>query len=72
MIQSCCECRHFRMWKPEPEFCTMKKVRVDPLAEGENRFILRRGLAYINWNQVREKMEINKKGRKNESSNQTT
>jgi len=48
LVPVCCDCGHFRMWKPEPEFCTVKKARVDPLKKRENCFILRRGLRFIN------------------------
>jgi len=39
----CCICKHFRMWKPEKKYCTVKKIVVDP--EGIcNDYILRKGL----------------------------
>ena len=47
LIRCCCDCRHFRMWKPEPEYCTKKKTRVDPLKESEPCFKLRKALQAI-------------------------
>ena len=29
----CCNCRHFRMNRPAPEYCTTRKERVHPLNE---------------------------------------
>jgi hypothetical protein len=46
-IRNCCICKHFRMWKPEPEYCTKKKAVVNPLAESEPCFKLRKGLQAI-------------------------
>ena len=31
MIEDCCNCKHFRMFKPMSEYCTIKKARVEPL-----------------------------------------
>ena len=44
MINDCCSCMHFRMWKPKPEYCTVKKTCVDPLKRDEPCFRLRNGL----------------------------
>ena len=33
MIEDCCNCKHFRMFKPMSEYCTIKKARVEPLLE---------------------------------------
>ncbi len=43
----CCDCKHFRMWKPEPEYCTVKKSRVDPLKTCEACWVGRKGLKDI-------------------------
>jgi len=46
--RDCCICKHFRMFKPEPEWCTVKKMRVDPLCEDEPCWELRKGLPVFN------------------------
>jgi hypothetical protein len=43
----CCECRHFRMWKPQEMYCTVKKNVVDPLKRNEPCHIKRKGLKNI-------------------------
>ena len=43
---ACCDCKHFRMWKPKESYCTVKKEVVDPLAENEPCYVLRKGLRY--------------------------
>lgn len=45
--EDCCICRHFRMWKPQPKYCTVKKEIVDPLQRGMPCFKLRKGLPVI-------------------------
>lgn len=44
IIETCCDCRHFRMWKPEPEYCTLMKTTVKPLATGCPDFVRRKNL----------------------------
>lgn len=45
--KTCCDCRHFRMWKPVKEYCTKKKAVVEPLKENEPCWILRKGLKFF-------------------------
>ena len=46
-LKHCCICRHFRMFKPEKEYCTAKKAVVNPLAENELCWELRKGLRFV-------------------------
>jgi hypothetical protein len=49
LMKTCCDCSHFRMWKPIKQFCTIKKVEVEPFSNCEN-YKLRRGLNGIKRN----------------------
>jgi hypothetical protein len=40
LAQSCCECKHFRMFKPQLEWCTSRKERVNPFGHCK-RFVMR-------------------------------
>jgi len=46
-FDTCCNCRHFRMWKPEREYCTVKKTQVNPLKKGCSDYKERKGLRII-------------------------
>lgn len=46
-VRECCICKHFRMWKPEKCYCTVKKAVVDPLKQNEPCYVLRKGLALV-------------------------
>ena len=46
----CCDCSHFRMWKPQPEWCTEKKERVNPLNCNCPMFTRRKNLKYFGIN----------------------
>lgn len=35
-LEDCCSCSHFRMFKPQPEWCTSKKERVNPFGHCKN------------------------------------
>lgn len=39
----CCMCKHFRMWKPQKMYCTVKKEVVDPESICKE-YSLRKGL----------------------------
>ena len=45
----CCDCSHFRMWKPEERYCTVEKDVVNPLAAGCDKFKRRKGLNYLDF-----------------------
>jgi hypothetical protein len=47
MKKDCCTCKRFRMWKPSPSYCTKKKEAVNPLAENEPCYVLRKGLPFL-------------------------
>ena len=40
--ENCCECKHFRMWKPQEEWCTVHKERVNPFGHCRTFEILSR------------------------------
>jgi hypothetical protein len=46
-LRHCCICRHFRMFKPSPEWCTRKKTKVPPFGI-EKCFKLRKGMSVFN------------------------
>ena len=43
----CCDCKHFRMWKPQESYCTEKKTVVNPLYCNCPMFTLRKNLRYF-------------------------
>ena len=43
----CCICRHFRMFKPIPEYCMLKKLQVYPTENTCECFMKRKGLASV-------------------------
>lgn len=45
----CCDCRHFRMWKPKERYCTVKRDIVSPLTAGCDKFKRRKGLKYLDF-----------------------
>ena len=47
-MKCCCDCKHFRMWKPQPEYCTVLKGKVDPLQQNKDCYKLRKGLPMVN------------------------
>ena len=47
-IKTCCDCKHFRMFKPKLEYCTILKIHVDPLVNDKKCYELRKGLKLIN------------------------
>lgn len=44
LMQSCCDCRHFRMWMPQKMYCTFMKTTVNPLKQDEPCFTGRKGV----------------------------
>lgn len=47
IMATCCECKHFRMWKPKKCWCTIKKVQVKPLDDTQPCFELRKNLRVV-------------------------
>ena len=47
VLRHCCICSHFRMWKPQKMYCTVKQEVVDPLKENEPCWKLRKGLRFF-------------------------
>jgi hypothetical protein len=45
-LEHCCICSHFRMWKPQESYCTVKKTSVEPLKENEPCWKLRKGFNF--------------------------
>jgi len=44
MRETCCDCKHFRMWKPAAKYCTVTKTVVNPLAKGCQEYERRKNL----------------------------
>ena len=42
VLRNCCICSHFRMWKPKSSYCSQKKNEVNPFAENEHCWKLRK------------------------------
>jgi hypothetical protein len=48
MKDVCCECKHFRMFKPIESYCTIKKQQVSPIGEPVcEKYDIRKGLRVV-------------------------